>query len=169
MEKEKTTQITIDENNINKRLDVFIVEYFKNQYQRSKITDFINKECVFVNSKKQKASYKLKNNDIVSFSNAALEDFFNADLVIKPYEYKLDIVYEDNDLIVINKPKQMLTHPTKYDRDKTLCNALVYHCKNNLSDISGSDRRGIVHRLDKNTAGLIVAAKNNDSHKSLAR
>lgn len=164
----KKTVLKINESDSNKRLDVFMVQYHKNLYTRANIVKFIENGLIVVNEAKQKVSYKLKNNDEISFDAAKMDSFLNPNLVLKPYEYDLDIIYEDDDLLVINKPKNMLTHPTKYDREKTLCNALIYHCKNNLSDVSGADRLGIVHRLDKNTSGLILAAKNNSSHKNLA-
>ncbi len=152
---------------IKKRLDVFLVEYLKNVYTRAKISSYIDNGNVFINNKPQKSSYKLKSDDIVSFDIDKLNAFFNDEKPLIPYEFKLDIRYEDDDVIVINKPKNMLTHPTAYEKDNTLCNALLYHCKT-LSDIGGNLRPGIVHRLDKNTSGLIVVAKNNDAHNSLA-
>lgn len=158
--------IKINEENIKKRLDTFMAEYLESKYTRAKIGLFIDDGNVFVNDKIQKTSYKLKLGDIVTFDINLLEDFFKIK-PLKPYKFELDIRYEDDDVIVINKPKEMLTHPTAYDRENTLCNALLYHCKT-LSDIGGKDRLGIVHRLDKNTSGLIIAAKNNNAHKILA-
>lgn len=164
----KKITLKIDESDLKKRLDVFVVQNFQNLYTRSAIVDCIEKGIVLVNASKQKASYKLKLNDVVSFDEEELNSCLNPDLSLKPYQFKLDILYEDDDILVINKPKGMLTHPTKYEREKTLCNALIYHCSGKLSDISGVDRLGIVHRLDKNTSGLILAAKNNSSHENLA-
>ncbi len=159
--------IKITKENIKKRLDVFLVEYLKNDFTRAKISTYIDDNNVFVNGKPQKSSYKLKSDDIISYDIDGLNDFFNEDKPLLPFEFKLDIRYEDDDVIVINKPKNMLTHPTSYERENTLCNALLYHCKT-LSDIGGNTRPGIVHRLDKNTSGLIVAAKNNNAHEKLA-
>jgi len=164
----KTIQIN-NENDLKKRLDVFIVEYLKNKYPRAKITSYIDLGNVLVNIKIQKSSYKLKINDLIEYNDNSLFEFLNPDTSLKPWNIKLDILFEDDNVIVINKPKEMLTHPTKFDRDKTLCNALIHHCKENLSDISGPDRLGIVHRLDKNTSGLIVCAKNNEAHENLAK
>lgn len=163
----QTIIITNDDNK--KRLDVFIVEYFKNKYPRAKIASLIDDGVFSVNQKKQKNSYKLKINDVISFDEANLNAFLNPSNELIPWNFNLDIIYEDDDLAVINKEKNILTHPTKYDREHTLVNALLYRYQNNLSDIQGSDRLGIVHRLDKNTAGLIVIAKNNFSHVDLAK
>ena len=163
----QTIIITNDDNK--KRLDVFIVEYFKNKYPRAKIASLIDDGVFLVNQKKQKNSYKLKINDIISFDEANLNAFLNPSNELIPWNFNLDIIYEDDDLAVINKEKNILTHPTKYDRKHTLVNALLYRYQNNLSDIQGSDRLGIIHRLDKNTAGLIVIAKNNFSHVDLAK
>lgn len=158
----------INENDYKKRLDVFLVEYFENKFQRAKISKSIEEGYFKINGKIQKSSYKLKQNDIIEFDFKKLDSFLNPDMTLIPYEFKLDIKYEDEDVLVINKPKDMLTHPTKFDREKTLVNALLNYTKN-LSNISGQDRPGIVHRLDKNTAGLIIVAKNNESHENLAQ
>ena len=161
--------IKIDnEENIGKRLDSFLVEYFKNEYSRKNICDFIAEKEVLINLKKAKSSNKLKLNDEISIDEVELDKFLNPTQALEPYNYKLDIIYEDEDLAVINKPKNMLTHPTKFDRKNTLANALLYNFKN-LSSVQGEDRRGIVHRLDKNTAGLILIAKNDKAHIDLAK
>jgi len=159
-------KIEIKQEDLKKRLDVFLSEHLS--VNRSQSSAIIEKGIVFVNGKNQKSSYKIKPDDNIKVNKDELNNFLNPDLTLKPYNYNLHIIYEDEDLLVINKPKQMLTHPTKFDREKTLCNALIYHCKNNLSDIGGLDRLGIVHRLDKNTSGLILAAKNNKTHENLA-
>ncbi len=90
------------------------------------------------------------------------------ELSIEPYDYKLDIIFEDSDIVVINKPVGMATHPAVGNYDKTLVNALLYHCGDSLSGIGGVMRPGIVHRLDKDTSGLIVVAKNDAAHQSLS-
>ena len=162
-------KINIDENNTKQRLDAFLVNYFENKYSRSQIVSAIEKEYFIINEKIQKASYKLKLNDEILYDENKLNDFLNPDLSLKPWEYKLDILFEDDDLIVLNKPKEMLCHPTKFEREHTLSNALLYHTKSNLSDIGGADRLGIVHRLDKNTSGLMLAAKTNFAHENLSK
>ncbi len=162
-------QIKVDENNSKKRLDVFLVEHFENKYPRAKLTSAIEKEYFLINQKAQKASYKLKLNDLISWNEIILDEFLNPDLTLKPWEYKLDILFEDDDLTVLNKPKEMLCHPTKFERDYTLSNALLFHTKGKLSNLAGDDRLGIVHRLDKNTSGLMLAAKNNEAHENLSK
>jgi len=161
------TKIKILNNeNLKVRLDVFLTNFFENKYPRNKITSVIENNLILVNQKPQKASYKLKLNDEIELNENEILSFLNDDKPLEPLEIKLDVVYEDDDLIVINKPKNLLTHPTKFERKNTLANALIYHCKDNLSNIQ-KDRPGIVHRLDKNTAGLIIAAKTNFAHESL--
>ena len=157
-------EISITQNDINKRLDTFFKDI-----SRSKISLAIEKGIIKVNNKIQKASYKLKNNDIISYDKDELNLLINPSMDLEPYNFKLDIRYEDDDIIIINKPKEILTHPTKYERIKTISNALIYHCgRENLADASGIDRLGIVHRLDKNTSGLMIAVKNNDSYNNIS-
>lgn len=148
--------------NINCRLDTFITEMSEN-ISRSKIQTLIKNGNVLVNGKLQKSSYKINEGDII--------DVFSDDLSsisIEPQKIDLNIVYEDDNMLVVNKPSGMLTHPTMNERDNTLVNALLYKYGNNLSDINGEFRRGILHRLDRNTSGLLMIAKNNKSHEFLA-
>jgi len=161
------TTIRITENEAKTRVDVFLVNYFKNKYQRNFIQKLIDEKIILINKKETKPSYKLKIDDNIEFFEDKIDLYLNKDEALEPYNYKLNIIYEDNDVIVVNKPKQMLTHPTKYDRKHTLVNALLAHCKT-LSNLGGADRLGIVHRLDKNTSGLIICAKNNLSCEILA-
>ena len=147
-------KINPNENNIKQRLDVFLVNYFENKYPRARISEAVEKGLFLLNNSTQKSSYKLKSNDEILFDENELNDFLNPDLTLKPWDFKLDILFEDDDLIVLNKPKEMLCHPTKFERENTLSNALLFHTKGNLSDLAGDDRLGIVHRLDKNTAGM---------------
>ena len=109
------------------------------------------------------ASEKVKNDDLIEVS---FPDKTNKDL--KPKKINLDIVYEDNDLIIINKKSGLVVHPGAGNQDETLVNGLMYLYKNNLSNINGDFRPGIVHRIDKDTSGLIVVAKNNQTHNSLS-
>lgn len=145
------------------RLDAALIE--KLNLSRNQIAKLIEKGLILVNDKIQKPSYKLKNEDKISYDINEINDFFEIK-PLKPWDLKLDIKYEDDDVIVLNKPKNLLSHPTKYDREKTLCNALIFHTKN-LSNIDKT-RPGIVHRLDKNTSGLMVVAKNNEAYHNLA-
>ncbi len=142
------------------RLDVFLMDFFED-FSRSKIQKMIENNLIKVNGEAKKPSYKLKAGDNISIEN-------KEEIPVKPQNIPLDIKYEDDDLIVLNKPKNMLSHPTSNDSENTLVNALLYHCGNNLSDIGGNIRRGIVHRLDKNTSGLMLVAKTNEAHKNLA-
>ncbi len=157
-------EISINQSDINKRLDTFFKEM-----PRSKISKAIEQGIILVNNKKQKPSYKLKLNDTVLYSEDELNDFINPSDELEGYDFKLDIKYEDDDILIINKPKEILTHPTKHERLKTISNALIFHCgADNLSDLSGKDRLGIVHRLDKNTSGLMIATKNNIAHEKIS-
>ena len=161
--------IKIEQDNIKKRVDVFLVDYFENKYPRARLAQAIEKELFLINNSPTKTSYKLKLNDIISYDKAKLDDFLNPDLTLKPWNYPIDILFEDDDLIVLNKPKQMLCHPTKFERDNTLSNALLFHTKGCLSSVGGEDRLGIVHRLDKNTAGIMLAAKTDFAHENLSK
>ena len=112
---------------------------------------------------KLKPSYKVQTGDIITV------DIPEPEMTdTKPQDIPLDIVYEDSDLIIINKPQGMVVHPACGHHEDTLVNALLHHCEGNLSDINGVIRPGIVHRIDKDTSGLMVAVKNNETHKALA-
>ena len=152
----------IDENDENKRLDSFLSEITPD-LSRSKIQNYIKSGAVKINGQDKKTSYILKEGDKIEFEVPEDED-----LTIKPQNIALDIVYEDENMLVVNKPSGMLTHPTTIERENTLVNALLYKYGQNLSDINGEFRRGILHRLDRNTSGLLMIAKNNDAHEFLA-
>ena len=130
---------------------------------RSKIQNFIKSGNVKINDSIKKTSYILKENDKIDFEIPEEEK-----LEIKPQDIPIEIVYEDENMLVVNKPSGMLTHPTTIERENTLVNALLYKFNNNLSDINGEFRRGILHRLDRNTSGLLMIAKNNKAHEFLA-
>lgn len=154
--------IFTDENDENKRLDSFLSEITP-ELSRSKIQNLIKSGSVKINGTIKKPSYILKENDKIDFEIPEQKS-----LEIKPQDITLDIVYEDENMLVINKPSGMLTHPTSQERGNTLVNALLYKYGQNLSDINGEFRRGILHRLDRNTSGLLMAAKNNKAHEFLA-
>lgn len=154
--------IYIDENDENKRLDSYLSEITPD-LSRSKIQNFIKSGNVKINDSIKKPSYILKENDKIDFEIPEEEK-----LEIKPQNIPIEIVYEDNNILVVNKPSGMLTHPTTIERDNTLVNALLHKFNNNLSDINGEFRRGILHRLDRNTSGLLMIAKNNKAHEFLA-
>ena len=161
--------VTINDDNVKKRLDVFICEYFKNEFTRAKTAKIIELGYILVNKIQQKNSYKLKNNDVIEILENEIKNFFNQDKELKPFDFNLDIIYQDEYLAVINKPKNMICHPTKHERENTLCNALIYNFGlENLSNLS-DERPGIIHRLDKNTSGLIIIAKNNFAHENLSK
>ena len=153
--------IFIDENDEGKRLDNFLTEI--TGCSRSKIQAAVKNGLALVNSMQKKSSYNLKENDRVEFE---LTD--EKDLCIEPENIPLDIVYEDENMLVVNKPSGMLTHPTSLEKKGTLVNALLFRYGENLSDINGEFRRGILHRLDRNTSGLLMIAKNNRAHEFLA-
>ncbi len=131
---------------------------------RAQIRNLIAQGKIRVNNNKVRPSYILKNGDVIDL---ALPE--NKELKIKAEAIPLDIIYEDEHLVVVNKPADMIVHPAGKICSGTLVNALLYHCQDSLSGIGGVIRPGIVHRLDKNTSGLMVAAKNNLAHLDLSR
>lgn len=145
-----------------KRLDTCLTEVLNN-ISRSKIQAQIKEGNIKVNSEIKKASYQLKEDDKIEVIPSVTEE-----VKIEPENIPLDIIYEDDNMCVISKPSGMLTHPTNIEKSGTLVNALLYKFKNNLSDINGEFRRGILHRLDRNTSGLLMIAKNNAAHEFLA-
>ncbi|MCL2564824.1 MAG: RluA family pseudouridine synthase [Defluviitaleaceae bacterium] len=144
------------------RLDVFISGQ-KDDLSRSFLKKHIESGNVTIGGKPQKAGYKLKAGDVVQIA-----PYPPVTPDIMPEDITLDICHEDDDIIVINKPKGMVVHPAAGHYAATLVNALLYHCKGNLSGINGILRPGIVHRIDMDTSGLIVAAKNDKAHCSLS-
>lgn len=154
--------IFVDENDENKRLDSFLTELVPD-LSRSKLQSFIKQGVVKVNNSSKKPSYQLRENDKIEFDIHKEEE-----IKIEPENIPLDIVYEDENMLVVNKPSGMLTHPTTIEKSGTLVNALLFKYGENLSDINGEFRRGILHRLDRNTSGLLMVAKNNKAHEFLA-
>ena len=143
------------------RLDVFLSE--KLNLTRSAVQKLIEGENVTVNEKYPGKSYKLKPNDKVFVSIPEPEP-----LSVEAEDIPLEIIYEDDYLLVVNKPKGMVVHPAAGNFTGTLVNALLYHCKDSLSGIGGVMRPGIVHRIDKDTSGLLLVAKTNLAHLSLS-
>lgn len=152
----------IEEEEATERIDKFLSEQFE-EWSRSQIQQWIKEGNVTVNGRMVKANYKIQEDDEV-----VLQVPPQKELNIEPESIPLDIVYEDQDVIVINKPRGMVVHPASGHYSGTLVNALLYHCKD-LSGINGVLRPGIVHRIDKDTSGLLMAAKNDLAHESLAR
>ncbi len=144
------------------RLDTYISSKYEN-LSRTMIQKLIEDGNVLVNDKPKKISYKIKMGDNIKiyFPEAKEVD-------IKPQEIPLEIIYEDNDIIVVNKPKGLVVHPANGNPDGTLVNAIMALCKNSLSGIGGEIRPGIVHRLDKDTSGLLIVAKNDLAHINLS-
>lgn len=142
------------------RIDKFLAEEF--DLTRTRIQNLIKDENILVNGKKTKASYKIEENDEIEMEIPKLEE-----IEIKPENIEINIVYEDEDLAIINKSAGMVVHPAHGHNSGTLVNAIMYHIKD-LSGINGKIRPGIVHRLDKDTSGLIIIAKNDKSHLKLS-
>ena len=141
------------------RLDVFITDSI-DSYTRSYFTGLISEGRVTVNGKVvTKSGFKISSGDIIEVT---IPEPVNTDTVAQ--DIPLDILYEDDDLIIINKPQGMVVHPAAGHYDGTLVNALLKHCGDNLSDINGVVRPGIVHRIDKDTSGVMMAVKNNETH-----
>ena len=153
--------IIVEEENI--RLDSYIARKYKD-LSRTMIQKLIENGEILVNGQKKKISYKVNINDEISINIPEPE---KTDL--KPQDIPLDIVYEDNDIIVVNKPKGMVVHPANGNPDGTLVNAIMAISKNSLSGIGGKIRPGIVHRLDKDTSGIIIVAKNDKAHINLSK
>lgn len=151
--------LKVDES-LNIRLDAYLAD--NTPLTRTNIQNLIKEGKILVNGLIERASYKVKLNDEIS-----VEYVENVLTDLKPCDIDLDIVYEDEDVIVINKQKGLVVHPAPGNYDNTLVNALLFKCKD-LSDVNGYYRPGIVHRIDKDTSGLLVVAKNNVAHNFLA-
>ena len=160
----KTIEFLINKKDNGERLDVFLSKEIK-EFTRSYIKKLIEKEKVKLNKIiNTSPSTKIKTNDKIIVNIIEQETH-----KIVPNKIKLEITFEDRDLLIINKPKGMVVHPGAGNYENTLVNALVYKYKNDLSDINGNIRPGIVHRIDKETSGLLVIAKNNLSHSKLGK
>ena len=160
----KIKTFSVEEIGNNPRLDKFLAAKF-NDITRTQIKKIIISKNLSINNKIVcSPSQKVRIGDKISFSISE-----NKNEYIKPEKIKINIVYEDNDLIVLDKPSGIVVHPGAGNKSGTLVNGLVYHYNKNLSDLNGIYRPGIVHRIDKETSGLIVVAKNNFSHAKLAK
>ena len=155
-------KIIVNEENVGKRVDGFIPNVQKD-ISRSMVQKLIENENIKVNNKKTKYSYKLKLNDEIEISVPEAKE-----INLKAQDIPLEVIYEDKDIIVINKPKGMGGHPANGNPDGTLVNAVMSLCKDSLSGIGGEIRPGIVHRLDKDTSGAIIVAKNDKAHINLS-
>ena len=148
-------------NDGNNRIDKYLLD--KTDYTRSKIQKMITNGSILVNDKIVKTSYVVKENDIIF-----VDEDYSDEVDVLPENIPLDIVYEDEYLLVVNKPSGMVVHPAPGNYTGTLVNALMYHC-NELSSVNGTIRPGIVHRIDADTSGLLVVAKNDEVHNDLAK
>ena len=147
---------------LNKRIDNYLSE--KNEdLSRVTIQRLIQEEEILVNGKKTKASYKVRKNDEIT-----LEEEEPKEIELKAQDIPIEVVYEDKDIIVVNKPKGLVVHPANGNPDGTLVNAIMAICKDSLSGIGGEIRPGIVHRLDKDTSGLLIVAKNDKAHINMS-
>lgn len=152
----------INEENVNIRLDK-VISILNPDLSRTAIQRLLEKDKIIVNGKKQRASYRVNLNDIIE-----MEDEQAQDINLKAQDIPLQIIYEDNDIIVINKPKGIVVHPANGNPDGTIVNAIMNICKDSLSGIGGEIRPGIVHRLDKDTSGLLIIAKNDKAHVNMS-
>ncbi len=146
------------------RLDKYIAEKNSN-YSRAIIQKMIIDEKVLVNGKKTKNSYKVTTGDVITIEDSEPKEDFK----LKPQKISLDVIYEDDDIIIINKEKGMVVHPGNGNPDGTLANAILERCKDSLSGIGGVVRPGIVHRIDKDTSGLVIVAKNDNAHLNISK
>ena len=145
-----------------KRLDSYVASQDE-EITRTATQRLIEQGHILVNGKKQKVSYKVSKGDIIS-----IEEVKAQPIELKAQEIPIEIIYEDNDIIVVNKPKGMVVHPANGNPDGTLVNAIMAICKDSLSGIGGEIRPGIVHRLDKDTSGLLIVAKNDKAHVNMS-
>lgn len=157
----ETFEIVVTNEYINERLDKYLAGVLVD-LSRTRLQQFIAEGHILVNGKVEKSSYKLQNNDLIE-----IELPEDKEMDIEAEDIPLDVIYEDNDVIVVNKPTGMIVHPSVGINSGTLVNALLYHCKD-LSGINGVIRPGIVHRIDKETSGLLMVAKNDFAHRNLS-
>ena len=150
--------IVVEDNEL-ERIDKYLS--VKTDLSRTRIQELIDSNNITVNEKPTKANYKVKLNDLITIEVPEDEAYD-----IEPVNMNLDIVYEDSDVLVVNKPQGLIVHPTLSTKEKTLVNGLMYQVKD-LSGINGVNRPGIVHRIDKDTSGLLMVAKNDFAHNSL--
>ena len=156
-------EFTATENEAGVRIDRCLSDKYE-ELSRSYLQKLLKEQGVTVNGKAVKANYKIQAGDLVQ---TTLPDLTEPDIL--PENIPLDILYEDDDVLVINKPKGMVVHPANGHTSGTLVNAIMYHCQGNLSGINGVMRPGIVHRIDKDTTGALLVCKNDTAHRDLAQ
>lgn len=155
--------LNVEETDSGIRLDKWLASKKETDMTRTAVQNLIESGGVLVNGKTVSKNYKQKSGDVIEVT---IPD--PVELDAKPEDIPLDIVYEDESLLVVNKPKGMVVHPAPGNYSGTMVNALMYHCKGRLSGINGVIRPGIVHRIDKNTSGLLIVAKTDTAHNFLA-
>lgn len=151
-----------EKEDVGTRIDVFLAENMED-LSRSGVQKLIEEGMITLNGGKTKANYKLREKDVIDVTVPEVKE-----VEILPEDIPLDILYEDADVIVVNKPQGMVVHPAPGHTSGTLVNALMFHCGDDLSGINGEKRPGIVHRIDKDTSGVLMIAKNDMAHQSLA-
>lgn len=159
MEKEK---LIVNLENAGVRLDAYVADNINN-LSRTMVKKLIEEGNISVNGKTQKVSYKVQENDEINVNVPEAKQ-----LDLKAQDIPVEVVYEDKDIIVVNKPKGLVVHPANGNWDGTLVNAIMAICKDSLSGIGGEIRPGIVHRLDKDTSGLLIIAKNDEAHLNMS-
>ena len=155
-------KFVVGKEDIGVRIDVYLSNKDED-ISRVTVQRLIKEEKILVNGNRTKASYKVQENDSIE-----LQEEKPKEISLKPQDIPVEIIYEDKDIIVVNKPKGMVVHPANGNPDGTLVNSLMAICKESLSGIGGEIRPGIVHRLDKDTSGIIVVAKNDKAHINLS-
>ena len=157
LKKMQKTVLNLTIEDIGQRIDTVVAE--REKISRSAGAKLIEDGAVLVNSKIVAKNYKVRENDIIEVFHPDVKE-----CEIEPQNIPIDIIYEDEDIVVVNKESGMVVHPAAGNPDGTLVNALLYHCGDSLSGVGGVARPGIVHRIDKDTSGLLVVAKNDDAH-----
>lgn len=155
-------EFIVKDDEAGKRIDSYLSNK-DDEISRVAVQRLIKNDKILVNGKSTKASYKVQKNDSIK-----VEEEKPKEISLKPQDIPVEIIYEDKDIIVVNKPKGMVVHPANGNPDGTLVNSLMSICKDSLSGIGGKIRPGIVHRLDKDTSGVIVVAKNDKAHINLS-
>lgn len=158
---EEKIRIEVENLEKNERIDKYLSSKLDDSFSRAKIQKLIDEELILVNDKIIKSSYKVSNGDVILITDK------EEDMSVKPEKMDIDIVYEDDDVLVINKKSGVVVHPAPGNYSGTLVNGLMYLSKD-LSHVNGEFRPGIVHRIDKDTSGLLIVAKNDKAHRILA-
>lgn len=159
----KSLKLYVSSETAGARIDKWLSDNI-DDLSRSSIQKLLKDKNILINSQAVSKNYKLQTNDVIDINIPEPKE-----LDVTPQNIPVDIVYEDDDLLVVNKPKGMVVHPAAGNPDGTLVNALLYHCKGRLSSINGVIRPGIVHRIDKYTSGLLIVAKTDKAHTHLAK